>query len=160
MGMVYLKLALDNNPPGLELSVETQAGTCRPGEESDAPWVRDRRVTVSAESEDRISGVTGFFWTIHDRGREERPNIMNGGWKEEPSWTVSIPRDGVWEIAVAAQDGAGNLSETRRVVVRVDAVTAPTSPRSVGLPPARFSGARAWKTTRSSRGRFATQWAR
>ncbi len=122
-GAVHVKMALDSNPPSLTLAAQTQAGTLAPGAES-PDWIRDRRVSISAESDDGISGVTGFLWTLHESA-EEKPDIMNGGWKEEPSWNVEVPRDGTWEIAVAAQDGAGNLSEPARITLKVDATALP-----------------------------------
>ena len=112
---VRIKLAVDAAPPVLSLhSPEAESGE----------WIRQRHVTVETRADDPVSGVHGCFFTLHRLGGDV-PSIIQGSWREEPSWQVDIPYDGEWIVTVAAMDGAGNLSLPSSVSVRVDSEAAP-----------------------------------
>ena len=123
----HIKLAVDAVAPKLALTC-AEAGTGK--------WVRGRKVEIKASGEDSVSGFTGCLWTLHAEG-EEAPDILHGRWKEEPEWSVEVPRDGVWIVTVAAMDGAGNVSDPVRLTVRLDAAaSAPLNVRSTSHPEA------------------------
>ena len=114
-GVVRTKLAVDACPPALTLrSPETESGK----------WIRKRHVTIETRADDGVSGIHGCFFTLHRSGGDV-PSILQGSWREEPSWQVDIPYDGEWVVTVAAMDGAGNLSDPATVTVRVDSEAAP-----------------------------------
>jgi predicted RNase H-like HicB family nuclease len=120
--VVHIKMALDCTPPKLTLACPEIAGK---------DWLHARNVTIRARGEDTVSGFVGCFWTFHPDG-QEAPDISQGRWKEEPEWNVDLPGDGIWVVTVAAMDGAGNLSEPERLLIKIDAGAA--SPGAIRSP--------------------------
>jgi predicted RNase H-like HicB family nuclease len=100
-------------------------------------WSNDLRPSFVWEDDEDLSGIAGHLWSF-----DPSPNapVVAGQaiWTTAASVTLPPQKDGVWTFSLVAKDGAGNLSETARLTVRLE-TGAPVSrleqlPAASGLP--------------------------
>src|SRR5204862_1916530 len=98
-----------------------------------AVWYAAREAAIRWEAPAEASGIAAFRWTVIPAdGAPADPKT----WTRAASagLTVPLPGDGRWTVAVATEDGAGNLSAPETVTLMADSqaeaplLTSPTHP--------------------------------
>jgi lipoprotein-anchoring transpeptidase ErfK/SrfK len=120
---------------GPDFGIDTEAPSAptisSPSDPRQGRWYHNRVVTVQWSSTDRLSGVQGYAILL-GRG----PGLVPpASLTQATGARVSNMADGIWYVAVRAQDKAGNWSRIARFRVQLDR----QAPRITWLSPARIS---------------------
>lgn len=94
-------------------------------------WYNDSQVNLNWTSMDVSSGVKGFTYVLERQAHVIPP----GGLTNQTHLRLSSLSDGVWILAIRAQDVAGNWSPTATYYLRLDRQT----PRVTWLGPQKFA---------------------
>lgn len=101
------------------------AGLASPTHPDPAAWYPARKIELRWDAVTDASGVKGYR---HACARDAESLGDPAGWDlaTGPAATRTVPEDGAWLLAVATEDGVGNISAPAHFAVRVDsAVEAP-----------------------------------
>lgn len=73
-------------------------------------WTSNPKAIFKLTAPDDLSGVTGFYYLF---GEEPKPLVEpeQASYTDKNELTLDIPRDGVFTLAVVAQDAAGNVGK-------------------------------------------------
>jgi predicted RNase H-like HicB family nuclease len=86
-------------------------------------WTANPKAQFKLTAPDDLSGVTGFYYLFSEDPKPV-PDPSHANFTEKTEIAVDIPRDGVFTLAVVAQDAAGNVGKDPALYrVRLDTTT-------------------------------------
>jgi L,D-transpeptidase-like protein len=116
---------------GIDLDAPSAPTIVSPTNPSQGRWYHNRVVTVQWSSTDRLSGLQGYSFVLGRNPRLAPPGTLTAA----TGARVSNMADGIWYLAVRAEDKAGNWSSVSRFRMQLDRQV----PQVSWLSPSRFN---------------------
>lgn len=103
---------------GVDQTAPTRPVITSPTAPNQSAWYKAHIITVSWTAHDSLSGIAGYSYVVERQAHVIPPGAL------ERAATLRLPNlgNGVWFLAVRAEDGAGNWSPTATYRLQIDRI--------------------------------------